>query len=108
MSTHLQDKLKKVQQRRMNTPDQTGRKSPLRNELPILEIDIETEKKLDVKEEETNVELQKEESEFDECDLEILNILRRTHFSNDQIYFDDEEFQYERSKCPDVSLEFPF
>ena len=43
MSANFKAQLIKVQARRFAMPDQTGRKSPLRREVPIIEYDVELE-----------------------------------------------------------------
>ena len=83
MSTSFELTLIKLHHRRFITPNQSGRKSPLRREVQIEEID---------------------EIKFsDDCDLEIMAILSgKNNFSDSddsEDYMDD--FIYERSKNPD-------
>ena len=46
MSSYYQTKLKDIFIRRMNTPKQSGRKSFLRNEIPIYELDISEDEEI--------------------------------------------------------------
>lgn len=90
MSTNYKISLQKVYTRRINTPVQTGRKSPLRFEITILE-----EIELDL-----NYKIQEElAEELDECDLEIMAILSNT---SDDSFDEDNYIHYERSKCPEL------
>ena len=113
----------RVYNRRYITPNQNGRKSPLRQEVEIREeqnvyvssISFDTfewchqmelkEKK--IKTVKTNMTFENEEEELDECDIEVRNILMGfssddcdySDNSSDSFDYDDEEL-FGRSKCP--------
>ena len=120
MSTTMFEKtMIKVHNRRHITPNQNGRKSPLRREVEIEELDLKVYEELremeNVNQEpfmyssddsdslDVDFELNDDESD-DECDLEVRNILLGSHSDDSEDLFDNEEeeiYQFERSKCPD-------
>ena len=100
MSLVFKPKLTKAQERRRSTPNQSNRKSFLRNEIQIV---VEEEKKEKENEKDVLIPIEVNE-ELDECDLEILAILTDNYSSdNVPIHYSDDSFvyyQYERSKHP--------
>ena len=105
----------KLHKRRHITPNQNGRKSPLRREVEIEELDLKDYEELremeitnkgtfmyssdDSDSLDVDFELNDDESD-DECDLEVRNILLGSH-SEDSFNEEEEIYQFERSKCPD-------
>ena len=101
---------KKVNKRKYITPNQNGRKSSLRYELEIKQIDEDNDDKLLYKSDSLDFF---HSNDFDECELEIRNILfglnshsnSNSNDSNDSNENDietEEIYHFERSKCPDL------
>ena len=93
--------LQKVYTRRTITPNQTGRKSPLRVEVPIEEFDLEIPNENEFNTEDLFDQL-------DQCDKEIMMILSNTFSkyssstssTSDEEDSEEEMYHYERCKCP--------
>ena len=108
----------KVHNRRHITPNQNGRKSPLRREVEIEELDLKDYEELREMEitnkgtfmyssddsDSLDVDFELNDESNDECDIEVRNILFGSHSDDSEDSFDNEEdeiYEFERSKCPD-------
>ena len=101
---------KKVNKRKYITPNQNGRKSSLRYELEIKQVDEDNEQSL-YKPDSLDFF---HSNDFDECELEIRNILfglnshsnsnsnSNSNDSNENDIETEEIYHFERSKCPDL------